>query len=84
MMGKLGTALCKRGTEKKRKRRRLPSTAAWVAAGTEFRALNQVLEKVITLNYLGRMMSLNDSNWTVFSRNLQRVHRKRVRLSPML
>ena len=52
--GHLGTTMCKIGV--KRNHHHLSATAFQVAAGTEFQAEDQVLEKLDTLNYLGRML----------------------------
>ena len=56
--GHLGTTMFKSGG--KRKHHHLAATAAQVEAGTEFRAQNQVLEKLDTFNYLGRMLSFDE------------------------
>ena len=49
-VGKIGTPMCKRGAEKNWYR--LAATDSRVAAGTEFRAWDQVIEKVDTFRYL--------------------------------
>ena len=61
--GHLGTTMFKSGG--KRKHHHLAATAAQVEAGTEFRAQDQVLEKLDTFNYLGRMLSFCDIDWPV-------------------
>ena len=58
MAGQLGTTMCKSGG--KRNHRHLSDTAFQVALGTEFQAEDQVLEKLDTFNYLGRMLSFDD------------------------
>ena len=51
--------MCKRGVEGKC--RRLSTTSARVAVGTELQARDQFLEKVDTFKYLGSILSFDDS-----------------------
>ena len=68
--GHLGITMCKNGG--KRKHHHLPATAAQLAAGTEFRVQDQVLEKLDTFNYLVRMLYFDDRYWKVMARNLHK------------
>ena len=52
--------------------------------GTEFRACDQVLEKFDNFKYPCRIMTLDDSDWPVVSRNLQREQRKPGRFYHLL
>ena len=68
--GHLGITMWKSGG--KRKHHHLDFIAAQLAAGTEFRAQDQVLEKLYMFNYLGRMLSFDDRYWPVVERNLHK------------
>ena len=72
--GHLGTKIYRRGVE--RKCLRIAANVTWVVSGTEFRARDQVLEKVYTFKYLDRMVCFDDSYWSAVTRNLQRAWRK--------
>ena len=50
----LGTKMCKRGEECKR--RRLSTTTAKLASGTELRYQDHILEKVYTFKYPGKII----------------------------
>ena len=52
----LSTEICRRGSEQKR--HRIGVNDVQVAAGTLFYARNQIVEKVDTLKYLGRILHL--------------------------
>ena len=80
--GHLGTAICLKGAEWKR--RRLAAAAAQEAAGTEFRAQDHVLERLETVKYLDRLLLSDDSDWPVVAGNLWKERRKWDRLSCML
>ena len=80
--GHLRTVMRKKGAEQKRCH--LAATATRVEVGTEFQARDQVLEKVETLRYLDRMLPLNNSNWTMVDRNLQRAQGKLGQFSCIL
>ena len=66
--GHLGTTMCKSGG--KRNHHHLYATAFQVALGTEFQAEDQVLEKLDTFNYMGRMLSFDNRDWSVVECNL--------------
>ena len=68
--GHLGTTMCKSGG--KRNQHHLSATTVQVAVGTEFQAEDQVLEKLDTFNYLVRMLSFDDRNLPIATRNLHK------------
>ena len=55
-----------------------------LAAGMEFQDNDQVLEKVNTFKYMGRIIYFDGSDWYVVSHNLQIAWRKWVQLSWLL
>ena len=61
--GHIGATMCKSGVN--RNHHHLASTVAQVTAGTEFRAQDEVPEKLDTFNYLVRMLSFDDRYWPV-------------------
>ena len=70
----LGTAMCKRWSEQKR--RRLATTNARSAAGMELQARYQLIEKLDTFKYMVRMLSFDGSKWPVVDQNFHRAQRK--------
>ena len=80
--GHLDIEMCSRMAV--RKRHRLSANSARVAAGTEFWARDQVLDKLDTFKTLWRILSSDDINWTVACRKLKRVRRKWDRFSLLL
>ena len=80
--GYLNTAMYKRGSDKKHCC--ISSTTTQVVSGNELRSQDQVLDKVDTCNYLGRMLYFNDRNWPVVENNLQRARMKWGQFSCML
>ena len=68
--GHLGTTMCKSGG--KLNYHHLSATAVQVAAGTEFQAEDQVLEKLDTFNYLGRILSFDDRDLPVVTWDLHK------------
>ena len=80
--GHIGTTMCKIGG--KRNHHHLAATDAHIAAGTEFRANDQVLEKLDTFNELGSMLSFYDIYWTEVAWNLHKYWIKWGRLSCLL
>ena len=82
VVGHLGTAMCKSGAG--RKRRRLASTVVQVAAGKDFWEWYQVLENIYIFNYLVTIISFENMHWTMLARNLKRLQRKWGQLSHLL
>ena len=70
MAGHLGTTMCKSGGN--RNHHHLSDTAVQVAVDTEFQAEDQVLEKLDTFNYLGRMLYFDDKDLPVVTWNLHK------------
>ena len=62
----------------------LSVTAVQVAAGTEFQAEDQVLEKLDIFNYLGRMLYFDDRDLPVSTRNLHKDWSKWGQLSCLI
>ena len=60
VVGHLGTIIWNRGAEKRR--HPLAATPAQLEAGTEFRAQDQVIEKVETFKYLESILSFDNSD----------------------
>ena len=70
MAGHLGTTMCK--SKGNRNQHHLSATAFQVAVDTEFQAEDQVLEKLDTFNYLGRMLYFDDRDLPMVTRNLHK------------
>ena len=81
-VGHLGTAMCKRGAEQKR--RYLAINTIHLEVVMEFRARDQVLENVDTFKYLGRILSYNYSDCAVVFRSLHRERSKWGMFSGMM
>ena len=64
--GHLVTTMCKSGGDLNH--HHTAATAAHLEAGMEFRAQDEVLEKLDTFNYLVRMLSFDDKDWPVVAR----------------
>ena len=79
MAGHLGTKMCK--SVGKRNHHHLAVTAVQVAAGTEFQVKKNVLEKLDTFNYLGRILYFDDRDRPVVARNLDKYWIRWGRLS---
>ena len=77
--GHLSTEMCRRWAEQKLLC--LAANTARVAVGTDLYENDQVLEKVDTFEYLGKILSFDDYNWSTMDQNLHIYKRKCGRLS---
>ena len=66
----LGTAQCKKGAE--RKRRRLLETKTRENLEGAFHAYGTLMEAVLEFRYLGRILTATDDDWLAVARNIQK------------
>ena len=78
----LGTAQCKKGAE--RKRRRLAEKETWENSERVFHAYGKPMEAVLEFRYLGRLLTATDDDWPEVVGNIRKARVSWVRLARVL
>ena len=78
----MGTAQCKKGDE--RKRRRLTETKTRENSERAFHAYRKLMEAVSEFLYLGRLLTATDDDWPEVAGNIQKAQVSWGRLARVL
>ena len=78
----LTTSQCANGTE--RKRQRLVEEDLQESTERAFQSYGKPLETITLFNYLGRVRTTGDTNWTEVVGNLEKAHKSWARLTRIL